>query len=149
MDRVTQAYLRILERNLSALEQGTAVRRPQDHRLATYTCKRQPEDNSINWGLSTDQIYNLIRAVSDPYPGAVTTLNAQPLRIWSAQLLDTPPRYVGRIPGRVASVHPGDGTVVLTGDGALKLLLVQLEGGPRVCASDILNRLSQTLGAST
>lgn len=146
MERVTQTYLDLLERNLDDLINGTAPRYPQDHSRATYTCKRLPEDNQIDWAASTNSIYNLIRAVSAPYPGAYTYLSGQKMRVWSARQVTNAHRYVGRIPGRVVEVRPGEGSVVLTGDGALLLSEVQMEGGEITCASNLLNSPSHTLG---
>jgi len=146
LERVTQTYLTLLERNLDRLLAGTAPRRPQDHARASYTCRRLPEDNRIEWAASTDRIYNLVRAVSAPYPGAYTCLAGRQLRVWSARRMADAPRYVGRIPGRVVEVRPGEGSLVLTGDGALLLTQVQLEGGEAVCAADLLRSVGQTLG---
>lgn len=146
VESVTQTYLDMLRRNLSSLIDGTANRRPQDQSRATYTCKRLPEDNRIGWASSSDTIYNLIRAVSAPYPGAYTYLSGQRMRVWAARRLESYRRYVGRIPGRVVEVVRGEGSVVLTGDGALLITQVQLEGGVIACASDVLISLSQTLG---
>jgi methionyl-tRNA formyltransferase len=146
MERVTQTYLDLLERNLDDLIKGTARLYPQDHSRATYTCKRLPEDNQIDWTASSESIYNLIRAVSAPYPGAYTYLSGRKMRVWSARRVTNVPRYVGRVPGRVIEVRPGEGAVVLTGDGALLLTQVQMEGGQIVCAADVLNSLSLTLG---
>jgi methionyl-tRNA formyltransferase len=144
--RVTQTYLALLERNLVALTNGTAPTYAQDHLRATYTCKRLPADNRIDWPASSEEIHNLVRAVSAPYPGAYTSLSEQTIHIWSAQRLTDAPRYVGRVPGRVVEVRPGEGSVVLTGDGALLVKQVQVEGGVVTCAANVLNRLGQTLG---
>jgi methionyl-tRNA formyltransferase len=146
IDRVTAIYLEILERNLVRLLEGTAPRRPQEHSRATFTCRRTPEDNAIDWRASTASIFNLIRAVTIPYSGAFTSFEGKALTIWGAQRLASTPRFVGRVPGRVIEMRPGEGAVVLTGDGALLVTRVQLQGGPVVFASEILNSLSATLG---
>jgi methionyl-tRNA formyltransferase len=146
IERVSEMYLRLLERNLPSLLDGTAPRRAQDHSRATFTCRRTPEDNAIDWRSSTLNIFNLIRAVTAPYSGAFTSLAGKKLTIWAAQRLSPRPDYVGRVPGRVVEIRSGVGAVVLTGDGALLLTQVQTEGGPVVCAAEILNSLSLTLG---
>jgi methionyl-tRNA formyltransferase len=146
MERVTQAYVGVLETTLPRLLDGTAPRSPQDQTQATYTCRRLPEDNAIDWTQPTQRVYNLIRAVTAPYSGAFTTLNGQPLRVWSARRLADFPPYVGRVPGRIVEVRYGEGSIILTGDGALLLTQVQLEGGEVVRADDILNKTSLTLG---
>jgi methionyl-tRNA formyltransferase len=145
MARVTQTYLRLFEANLPGLLDGSALRTPQDQTQATYTCKRLPEDNQIDWAASTGQTYNLIRAVSQPYPGAYTYLSGERLRVWSAARLQTP-TYVGSIPGRVVEILPGVGSVVLTGDGSLLVKQAQTEKGQVECAAKLLNHLNQTLG---
>lgn len=146
METVTQTYLRLLETSLPALLEGTAPRVPQDHSRATFTCKRTLEDNEIDWNAPAEEIYNLIRAVTSPYPGATTTLDGQRIHIWSASRLPDFKRYVGRIPGRVVEIWPGRGSVVLTGDGALLITEVSVSGGDRRRGDEALNRLSHTLG---
>jgi len=146
MERVTGAYLDLLERNLNNLINGTAPLYPQDHSRATFTCKRLPKDNQIDWAGSSESIYNLIRAVSAPYPGAYTYLFGQKMIVWAARRVVSAHRYVGKVPGRVCEVRAGEGSVVLTGEGALLLTQVQMEGGEIVCAADVLNSPAQTLG---
>ncbi len=146
LERVTQAYLDLLEQNLDGLMAGTTPRYLQDHARATYTSKRIPEDNQVDWTKSTTEILNLIRAVSAPYPGAFTYLSGEKIRIWAAQRIPNAQQYVGRIPGGIVAVRPGKGSEVLTGDGSLLLTKAQIEGGETVCAADLLNSLSHRLG---
>lgn len=146
MERVTSGYIELINRNLRSLLDGRAPLREQDESAATYTCKRLPEDNRVDWGAATEAVYNLIRAATTPYPGAFTTVAGEKLIVWSADRLGAAPGYVGRVPGRVIQVKPGEGVVVLTGDGALLLREVQLAGKPRTCAADVLTRISLTLG---
>lgn len=144
-ERVTEVYLDLLERNIDGLINGTVKRTPQDHSLATYTCKRLPEDNLIDWRKPSNDIYNLIRAVSTPYPGAYTYLGGRKLQIWSAKRMIDYHTYIGGIPGRVVEIRHGQGVIVLTGDGAIMLCEAQIDGGDILCASEIINSLSQTL----
>lgn len=146
MERVTQGYLDLIEQYLPSLLAGSAPRTPQNHADATFTCRRLPEDNAIEWTQSTKQIYNLIRATTMPYTGAFTTLNGQTLRVWKAKRLPDYQPYVGRVPGRVVEIRQGEGAVVLTGDGALLLTEVQLEGETISRADLVLNKLAFTLG---
>lgn len=147
LERVTQVYLSILEQMLPSLLDGSAPRSPQDSSGATYTCKRLPDDNQIDWTQPTEDTYNLIRAVTRPYPGAFTTLDGRVLKVWSARRLPDYETYVGRVPGRVVEVRPGEGVVVLTGDAALLLREVQYADEDSSQNADrVLNRLGQTLG---
>lgn len=146
LERVTATYLTTLEQALPLLLEGRAPRLTQDQSQASFTCKRIPDDNRIDWTKSATEVYNLIRAVTAPYPGAFTTFGGQKLTIWSAQRLPTYRRYVGAIPGRVVAILPGEGTVVLTGDGALLLREVQVEGEPTRCADEVLTSIGHTVG---
>ncbi len=145
MPRVTQVYLDMLEKDLPSLMKGKAPSNPQDHSKATFTCKRTIFDNKIHWGDPSQRILNLIRGVTHPYPGAYTFLKNQKFTIWSAEMIDHPHVYVGRVPGRVIEVKPDLGTVVLTSDGAILIKTIQLESEPETCASEILNSISMTL----
>ena len=145
MSAVTQSYLQLLGQNFAALASGTAIAAPQNHAAASFTCKRLPTDNAIDWSASTAHVHNLIRATTYPYSGATTTLAARPLTVWAAERIPAK-NYVGRVPGRVAEVLPGKGAVVLTGDGALLVTRAQIEGGTETCAAEILDSISMTLG---
>lgn len=146
LENVTHAYLSMAGVHIPALAGGRVARHSQDHSAATYCCKRLPEDNRIDWAASTQRIYDLIRATTAPYPGAFTTVNQRTLRIWSAERTLQPSTYVGRVPGRVVAVRQGRGVEVLTGDGQILITRVQLAGEPAVPATEVLGRLSTTLG---
>jgi methionyl-tRNA formyltransferase len=115
---------RVLERQIDALLAGTAKETPQDDSQATYFGGRKPEDGRIDWTQTTRQIFNLIRAVTDPYPGAFTDFGSARLMIWWAE--PDPPATRGR-PGEILSLDP---PVVATGDGALELTRTEWRGEP-------------------
>jgi methionyl-tRNA formyltransferase len=105
----------VLERQIDALLEGTAPRRPQDESQATYFGGRRPEDGRIDWSQSAEQIYNLVRAVTQPYPGAFTDVDGKRLFIWWA----TPLAGAGGTPGQVISLDP---LRVATGNGVLEIV---------------------------
>jgi methionyl-tRNA formyltransferase len=120
---------------------------PQAAHEATYGCTRLPRDGEIDWAQPTRRIHDLIRALTPPYPGAFTYIEAVPLRIWRAEPVSDPPRYDGRIPGRVVRVSKPDGWVeVLTGDGVLRINEVQVGEAPWCPAAEVLHSVKQTLG---
>ena len=67
------------------LRAGTAPRLTQDHAQASYFGGRTPEDGLIDWRQPARHIYNLVRAVTHPYPGAFTVLPGRKLFIWDGQ----------------------------------------------------------------
>jgi len=114
-NKCVKAARLVLERQLDALTQGTAPRRRQDESLATYFGGRKPEDGRINWTESAETIYNLIRAVTQPYPGAFTEVGGKRLFIWWAN----PAGPSTGEPGEVLSLDP---LLVATGSGNLEII---------------------------
>ncbi len=145
MNRVTAAYLRVLERTLPRLLAGTATGVPQNEADATYCCKRDPADNRIDWRKPAAQIFNLIRACAAPYPGAFCIWDGRKVVIWSSYLATDAPAYVGRVPGRVVEILSGHGVRVLAGEGSLILCQVQMDDGTVTTADLVFTRLATTL----
>jgi methionyl-tRNA formyltransferase len=146
MEKVTEAYLLLLVKNIELLKDGKAPRRPQNHEGATYTVKRTPADNVIDWGQPARVIHNLIRAVSHPYPGAFTQYQGEKLFIWSAEPYPFISNTEECVPGRVAEILPSKGAIVFTGRGALLIQDVQIEKHISSRADLVLQKGSQ-LGA--
>ncbi|MDX2186914.1 MAG: formyltransferase [Opitutaceae bacterium] len=109
---------RVLERQIDALLAGTAPEREQDHAQATYFGARTPADGLIDWTLPSREIFNLIRAVTDPFPGAFTYFGDKRLMVWWAEVRPEPPVAT---PGTILSTAP---LLVATADGALELTRV-------------------------
>lgn len=144
-ERIIALYEEIVIKNLSALELSTAKCIQQEEILASYTCKRTPADGQINWQKSAMEIYNLIRGLSHPFPGAYTQLNGKKIWIWQAQLPVYPLHYVGNIPGRVLGKKEGM-IEVLTGAGVLRLGRLQYEGEEEKDAIDMVVSVKDTFG---
>jgi methionyl-tRNA formyltransferase len=123
--KVLPCARRVLARQIDALLAGTAHETPQDESKATYFGGRRPEDGRIDWTLPAAGIFNLIRAVTDPYPGAFTDVGGARLMVWWAEHESPAARGgIGR-PGEVISVSP---LVVACGDGALELTRIEWRG---------------------
>ena len=52
------------------LADGSAPRIPQDESQASYFGGRRPDDGALHWQRSAQQCCDLIRAVTQPFPGA-------------------------------------------------------------------------------
>jgi methionyl-tRNA formyltransferase len=123
--KVLPCARRVLARQVDALLAGTARETPQDPSQATYFGGRKPEDGRIDWSRPTVQIFNLVRAVTDPYPGAFTDVGAARLMVWWAE--PGSPAALGRSgrPGEILGLDP---LVVATGDGAIELARTEWRG---------------------
>ncbi len=73
-DKVTVAAEQTLWRVLPSLLAGAAPHLPNDLSQGSYYGGRKPEDGRIDWTQPAERVYNLIRAVAPPYPGAFTDI---------------------------------------------------------------------------
>jgi methionyl-tRNA formyltransferase len=127
--KMTVAAEQLLRDTYPLLRAGQAPRRSQDHSQASYFGGRGPEDGRILWTKPAREIYNLVRAVTHPYPGAFTSLNGRKLFIWWGQPLADPGTHPDA-PGQIAGGLPGEGLLVGTGDGLFLIEQAQWEGEP-------------------
>jgi UDP-4-amino-4-deoxy-L-arabinose formyltransferase/UDP-glucuronic acid dehydrogenase (UDP-4-keto-hexauronic acid decarboxylating) len=75
----------LLEELLPLIKKGIAPRLAQNLEQGSYYGGRRPVDGKIDWSWPVMQIYNLVRAVTKPYPGAFTHLpEGEKLFIWWA-----------------------------------------------------------------
>lgn len=144
-EKCIKVFGKVLKRSIPKLEKGTLNAIQQNNDEATYTCSRAPEDGFINWEWSSRKIYNFIRALTYPFPGAFTYLKGHKLYIWSCEEYEIP-KYEGVIPGKVIKIIKDQGVVVLCGSGAVLIKDVQLEGGDRLLADGVINSIRVTLG---
>jgi methionyl-tRNA formyltransferase len=134
--RVTQAGVRILERRLSQLKAGAAPRRPQDEAAASTFPRRKPEDGRIDWTRPAEQVHNLVRAVTHPYPGAFTDIFGGKATIWRTRL-----PHLGahdNFPGQVRA-EQGRLYVACGDDRYVEILRIQREGQNEIDARHFLS----------
>ncbi len=124
--KVLPCARRVLDRQIDALLAGTARETPQDDAQATYFGGRGPEDGRIIWAQTSVQIFNLIRAVTDPYPGAFSDVQGRRLMVWWAEADSPAARGRRGRPGEILSVDP---LIVASADGALELTRTEWRGG--------------------
>lgn len=79
---------RMLENIIPKILENKFQRKPQRAEPSYYP-KRTPEDGLIDWNKSAIEVYNFIRGLTKPYPGAFTYLNGNKIFIWNAQPFDT------------------------------------------------------------
>ena len=145
LNKVTDVAVGLIKENYPLLEKGTAPRITQDDSKATYTRRRRPEDGLINWNCTSLSVYNLIRAVTLPFPGAYTYCKGEKVIVWDSELLTGyKPRFDVR-PGEVIDSIEEKGIVVATGDSCV--LVKSVEAGNRTLrGEDIISSLKITPG---
>jgi len=108
---------KMLLKNLDLILKGKIIATKQDHSRATYYPKRTPKDGIIDWKKTTKEIYNLVRAVTKPYPGAFTPNDH--IMIWETQPFDSRIPYPNTQPGEVIEVFNDGSFIVKTIDSTL------------------------------
>ena len=128
--KVTDAAVTVIARAWPLLAKGRAGRIPMDLAAGNYCGGRRPADGLIDWRKPAVAIYNLVRGVTHPYPGAFTHLNGKKVLVWSARPLEGQEE-----PGWIVSRDP---LLVGTGDGLLEIRSLQLEGEEEQQAAGVL-----------
>ncbi|WP_174888439.1 bifunctional UDP-4-amino-4-deoxy-L-arabinose formyltransferase/UDP-glucuronic acid oxidase ArnA [Candidatus Hamiltonella defensa] len=111
---------------LPALKKSPLSLQPQSESEASYFGRRTAADGEIYWEKSANEINNLVRAVTEPYPGAFSYIDQRKFIIWRSRpvddLQDTPKQPAGT----VLTINP---FTVSCGEGALEIITAQSESG--------------------
>jgi UDP-4-amino-4-deoxy-L-arabinose formyltransferase/UDP-glucuronic acid dehydrogenase (UDP-4-keto-hexauronic acid decarboxylating) len=135
-DKLCRAAQLLMDELLPVMKEGPIPRCRQNLAAGSYYGGRKPEDGRIDWNKSGTEIYNLIRAVTEPYPGAFAHLeNAEKIIIWQALPGE---KGHGKLPGSVYVRK--EETIVQTGKNAIKLLDIEV-AGRRISGAEIGNYL--------
>ena len=122
----------LILKTLQNLEFGNAQFIKQDDSKSTYAKKMTKDLGHIDFTKDAVSIERLIRGLN-PWPSAFTYLDGKVMKIWDADVVDQSGES-----GMVIS-EDKDSFVIATGDKALKVNELQLEGKKRMKASDFLN----------
>lgn len=83
--KLCEASVNVWDRCLGWFERGKAPRFPQDLAKGSYRGGRKPEDGRIDFGGSAKRCFDLVRAVTTPYPGAFALAGQQRFYVWWAK----------------------------------------------------------------
>lgn len=83
MNRLRAMTIEHINTLISDVEHGACERSPQDHTQKSYAPKVTKEETMINWANNTEEIRNLIRALS-PHPAARTMFRGDEIKILKA-----------------------------------------------------------------
>lgn len=124
MDRMIAAFPSLVVDTVDLLASGNFERRPQAHLPGSYFPRRGPGDEWIDWNDTSRNIYNKIRGISHPGPGARSFLDGRPVILWQSAYDPSWPKYLAT-PGQVVGCEPS-GIRIKTGDSTLLLNLIEL-----------------------
>ncbi|HIE47907.1 TPA: formyltransferase [Candidatus Bipolaricaulota bacterium] len=141
--KLTEAAAELIGEVYPMMLTGEVPEVEQDHSKSSYFGGRKPEDGRIDWKQGAVTIYNLVRAVTHPYPGAFTHLAGRKFYVWWAEPDEGAPTGRAR-PGEVVSSPRGHGIAVATGKGILTIKRAQWEEDEEIDG----DKLESSLGIS-
>jgi methionyl-tRNA formyltransferase len=82
LDKVDSASKKLMSEYFPLLIENKAPRLPQNINEGNVRKLRTDNNSAIDWNNEPQDIYNKVRAVSKPYPGAIGKINNNLYRIW-------------------------------------------------------------------
>ncbi len=122
-DKLVLQASEMLDEALPQIAGGRAMRVPQDEAQASYFGGRSAADGELNWHSSATQCHNLVRAVTQPFPGAFSFAGERKLVLWQTRVQPSDHRVP---PGTVLSSRP---LRIACAEGALEVLFGQGDAG--------------------
>lgn len=131
----------LIVKTLIKLEEGTAVKTPQDDSKSCYVGMIKKSMGDIDWSMEAVDIERLIRGLN-PWPSAYTCWNGKTIKIWEADVTDE--EYQGEC-GQV--VESGkEQLIIKTGKGGLAIKQLQIQGKKRMDIGSFLRGYQITEG---
>lgn len=129
----------LLRDALPLISTGKTTETVQDESQATVVGRRTPEDGRLIWEQPAETLHNLVRAVSDPWPGAFGFVGTNKFIVWKSRVRHD---VAAAKPGTVISASP---LIVACGSGALEIVTGQSDKGVYMQGT----QLAQALGLVT
>ena len=129
-DRLALSGAELLHDTIEQID--SIVPEVQDESKANYAHMLDKQMAQIDWSKSNKEIDCLIRGLN-PWPVALTTLNGERLKVYSASLQNASGKA-----GEVLKADSKNGLLVACGEGAMLLNEIQAVGGKRMNAKDYL-----------
>lgn len=137
LQRFQAMYPASIAEALQLIHNGSLKLRAQDNSKATYFGKRTPEDGLINWDWQRERIYNWVRALAKPYPGAFTFYRGDKLIVHTIEPDDSGFNYQDAN-GSIIDIVNGL-PVVKTPNGAVRLIDFELHSNIELKKGEVLH----------
>ena len=125
LDKVDIATENLMKAYFPLLRQGLAKPKKQDLSEGSFRRLRNAGNSVINWNSNSETIYNKVRAISHPYPGATTTLiingDECNMLVWRSEIVEDFPYGKEAKPSTVVAKLYDSSLIVKTRDAFLRI----------------------------
>ena len=128
-NKVSKIALNQIEEFLPKLQNNSFQRLKQNHSIANSWRKRGKKDGRIDFRMTSNAIYNLVRALTKPYIGAHIEYNGQDITVWKVEEIAFNKNNIEF--GKVLE-NDGKSIIVKTYDKAIKIIEHEFKELPKV-----------------
>lgn len=132
-DKLAKAGAELIVETLPKLEAGEIVPVPQDESQSSHVRMMNKSLGKIDWNQDAVVIERLVRGLNS-WPSAYTYYQGKSVKLWDCDVVEAAAKAV---PGTIIAVAK-DSFDVATGNGALRVLELQLEGKKRMDTKSFL-----------
>ena len=127
--KIEELSVNMLEEELHDIKNWRGKAFAQNHKAATVYPGRKPEDGLIDWNKKSEDIFNLVRGITKPYPGAFSFIRDTKIFIWKSKVRDDLRIKSNYKPGKVIEFN--NENFVITANGYVELVEVSLSNDHR------------------
>ena len=135
-DKLAIAGAKLIVEALGKIEEGDIIPVKQNDDDSSYAGMLNKSMGKIDWNKDAVQIERMVRGLNS-WPGTYTSYNGKVLKIWESEVCEKEKTLENEVPGTVIAVDK-TALYVRTGENALKITQVQLEGKRRMSVKEFL-----------
>jgi methionyl-tRNA formyltransferase len=122
-NKITNIAKRQIIQFTNDFEQNCAQRKKQDASNANKWRKRNKDDGRVDFRMNAETIYNLVRALTEPYIGAHFVYKGKEYKVWDSEVIsDDAGTYDNIEFGKVLDIYSPRSFLIRTGNGLLEIL---------------------------
>lgn len=122
--KIASSGTTLLKKIVGSLHEGNLSSTPQDESKVTYYGKRTPSMGRIDWYWDNGKVYNYVRALTHPFPGAFFMWNNKKCIIWRGERRECESKET---PGTIVGIHKGS-ILLKTGRGCFNISELEIDG---------------------
>lgn len=122
LDKIDIATKNLMYAYFPLLRQGLLQSRPQNLAEGSFRRLRNEKDSQIDWNRNSKTIYNKIRAISHPYPGATGIIQDKSILVWKAEIVESFCMACPVEPGTLVASCFDDSLIVKTKNSFIRIV---------------------------